>query len=396
MYHAVAAGAESVNLDPFMASADHLRHIYDLYSASADVAPVEGVMGLLDGYDRDRGSTAELARILRIPIIMVVDARSAAYSVAAQLYGFRNFGAGAEIVGVVFNRVSSPSHYSFLECAARDAGVEPLGYMPRNEAFAAPSRHLGLSTEAVAGFDPVVEQLADAVERFVDLDRLAELTQRPDCGAADSVRKPEQKDLRIAVAHDEAFNFIYRVNIDRLGESGRVEYFSPLRDESLPEADMIYLPGGYPEFFLAELERNAAMRRAIRERAESGVRILAECGGMMYLCRAIRSAEGRPFEMCGVLPTEATMENMRLRLGYRKVVTNGGFTIRGHEFHYSRLTEDLPSAARQFSARGDEVSTSLYRYKNVIAGYTHLYWGECDPMTLFEETYGKDLYTQRR
>lgn len=395
MYHTLAAQRESVNLDPYMATANHLREVYSRYSASADVAPIEGVMGLLDGYCRDNGSTAELSRLLNRPVIMVVDARSAAYSVAAQLYGFRHFGQGVNIVGVIFNRVASPSHYAFLKQAALDAGTEPLGYLPRNNDFIAPSRHLGLSTEAVASFNPIVEKLADAVTKHIDLSRLLELTACESPLTYTPQKQLENKGWRIAVARDEAFNFIYRANLDRLQESGSLSFFSPLRDATLPDADLIYLPGGYPEFFLEPLEKNVSLRREIQCRAENGGRILAECGGMMYLCRAIRSSEGKTFEMCGILPTEASMEDMRLRLGYREIRTDDGFSIRGHEFHYSHLTEELPSAVRQISARGEETATGLYRYKNVIAGYTHLYWGECNPLSLFEETDGKDIYTKR-
>ena len=380
LYHRLAAGSESVNLDSFLASAPHLEALYGRYAAPADVAVVEGVMGLCDGWQADRGSSAELARMLRLPVVLVVDARSTAYSAAPLLYGFRHFGQGAEVVGAIFNRVASPSHYTFLKEAARDAGVEALGWLPRDEAFAAPSRHLGLSLENLGAFEPVVERLADAVEAHVDLDRLEELTLRPFGFRAPAPRP--RGTLRTAVARDEAFNFLYRANLDRLEELGEVRFFSPLRDRDLPEADLLYLPGGYPEFRLEELTRNEPLRRAVRDYAEAGGRLIAECGGMMYLARAIRDERGESYPMCGVLPVEASMEGMKLRLGYREI-HYGEHRLRGHEFHYSHIEGDCPSVARQFSARGAEVATPLYRYKNVIAGYTHLYWGEADPTKWF-------------
>lgn len=379
-YHRLAAGSESVNLDGFLASPAHLEALYGRYAAPADVAVTEGVMGLYDGWQADRGSSAELARTLHLPVILVVDARSTAYSAAPLLYGFRHFGRGAEVVGAIFNRVASPSHYAFLKEAARDAGVEALGWLPRDEGFAAPSRHLGLSLENLAAFEPVVERLADAVEAHVALDRLEELTRRPFDFHAPAPH-PRGK-LRIAVARDEAFNFLYRANLDRLEELGEVRFFSPLRDRELPGADLLYLPGGYPEFRLEELTRNEPLRRAVRDYAEAGGRLIAECGGMMYLARAIRDERGKRHPMCGVLPIEASMEGMKLRLGYREI-RYGEHRLRGHEFHYSHVEGDCPSVARQFSARGAEVSTPLYRYKNVIAGYTHLYWGEADPTNWF-------------
>lgn len=379
-YHRLAAGRESVNLDGYLASERHLKALYARHAATADTALVEGVMGLFDGWRADRGSSAELAQRLALPVVLVVDARSTAYSVAPLLYGYRRFRRGVELAGVVFNRVASQSHYRFLEEAARDAGVEPLGCLPRDDSFAAPSRHLGLSLENLAAFDPAIDRLADAVEAHVDLDRLLELSLRPFRPAKEpAIRRGA---LRIAVARDEAFNFLYRANLDRLEELGEVTFFSPLRDRTLPEADFVYLPGGYPEFHLAELARNTELRRAVGDFARSGGRMLAECGGMMYLCRAIRSERGESYPMCGVLPLEATMEGMRLHLGYREIRL-GGRTLRGHEFHYSHTQGEYPSIARQFTARGEEVATPLYRYENVIAGYTHLYWGEDNPLEWF-------------
>jgi len=383
-YHALAAGIESINLDPFMASAAHLRQLYGRYGAAADLCIAEGAMGLFDGYRADAGSAAEVALRLSLPVVLLVDARASAYSAAPLLYGYKHFRPEMEIAGVVFNRVGSESHYTHLKEAARDAGVEALGYLPRDDAFAAPSRHLGLSLDNLAAFEPTVDAIADAVERHIDLERLLARTERPFAAAAPRPAAPRGA-KRIAVARDEAFDFIYRANLDRLAELGEVRFFSPLRDEALPAADpdLVYLPGGYPEFFLDELAANEPMRRTIRSYAESGGRLLAECGGMMYLCRTIRSAEGLLHPMCGVLPLDATMEGMRLHLGYREVVGDG-WRLRGHEFHYSRIEGELPSAARQYSARGTEVATPLYQCGNVVAGYTHLYWAEHDPFELFD------------
>lgn len=382
LYHRLAAGHESVNLDLWMASEEHVRRLYARFGSEADVCVVEGVMGLMDGWRADEGSSVAVARMLSLPVVLVVDARSVAYSVAPLLWGFRNFGPGVEIAGVIFNRVASLSHYGFLRSAALDAGVEPLGWLPREESFAAPSRHLGLSLENLEAFLPTIDAIADALEERVDLDRLLELTTTPSALQAAAPPLLEGNRLRIAVARDEAFNFIYRSNLDRLRElGGKVVFFSPLADDAPPSgADLIYLPGGYPEFFADRLAANRSMREAIRGYAESGGRILAECGGMLYLCRTLDSAP-----MCGVLPLDGTMEGMRLHLGYREV-RYGDVRLRGHEFHYSTVRGEMPSVARQFSARGGEVATPLYRYKNVIAGYTHLYWADGgDPMKLFDE-----------
>ena len=181
--------------------------------------------------------------------------------------------------------------------------------------------------------------------------------------------------MTIAIANDEAFNFIYKANVDALAQLCRVVYFSPLRDRMLPPCDELYLPGGYPELFADRLEANESMRRSIYGYSEDGGRVFAECGGFMYLCRDI---DGRA--MCGVLPLRATMRNARLHLGYRQM-TVGNTVVRGHEFHYSSVCEEQPQAGLrrlclQRSARGKAVDTPLYRYKNVLAGYTHWYWAE--------------------
>ena len=190
--------------------------------------------------------------------------------------------------------------------------------------------------------------------------------------------------LRVAVARDEAFNFIYRENIASLERLGQVLFFSPLKDHHLPERiDLLYLPGGYPEFFLPALEANRSLKEEIAQFANEGGKVLAECGGMMYLCREIIDPAGGHHPMCGVLPLTATMEGMRLHLGYRQFEYNGR-TWRGHEFHYSNIVGDYPSAATLFDAKGKASATPLYRQANVIAGYTHLYWGDQNPLNLWE------------
>lgn len=186
--------------------------------------------------------------------------------------------------------------------------------------------------------------------------------------------------MKILVAKDEAFNFIYKANIDSLSDMGDVGFFSPLHDKTLPDCDLLYLPGGYPELYLNDIAANGNMTSLIREYAECGGRVYAECGGFMYLCESIDETP-----MCGVLPLKATMANARLHLGYRQMEWNKDDsempeTIRGHEFHYSDVIDcDAPSIqkiCRQYSAKGSKVNTAIYKYKNVIAGYTHWYWAE--------------------
>lgn len=375
-YHSLATGRSSINLDLFMSTEKHVKEIYSRYGADSDVNIVEGVMGMFDGYERMAGSSAELAEKLNIPVILLVNAASTAFSVAATIYGFIRFRKNVKVVGVIFNRLASENHYAFLKDACAETGVPSLGYIRKNDALKTPSRHLGLSLDSVTEIERFINAAAEEVERNIDIETLLSLTE------VDSEEPQRYKtvvdDKVVAVAKDEAFNFIYPVNIEAF--RSRIVYFSPLRDTSLPDADMIYLPGGYPELFADELERNSGMRKAINEYAESGGRILAECGGMIYLTEEI---DGK--RMCGVFPLKTTMEDARLTLGYRKV-NFPELNIRGHEFHYSHTVparENIPSMAQQFNVKGTLVATPVYRYRNTFAGYTHLYWGETDIFKLW-------------
>ncbi len=402
-FHELASGHPSLNLDLYMMSPGHLSDVYARHGMAADACIVEGVMGLFDGSRRMEGSPAAIAQELRIPTVLLVNAASTAYSIGALLYGYKHWKPEVEICGVVFNRVASESHYRFLSEAAEDAGVETLGYIPRHEGLSVPSRHLGLSLEELQGLEHFPDLVADLIEQHVDVDRLLSLASVPwrsdqervgEGSQPGSTPMPEasrpRSGAKIAVARDEAFNFIYPENLRALELSGGLlTYFSPLRDPHLPEADMVYLPGGYPEFYLKTLSDNASMRQDIRAYAEAGGRVLAECGGMMYLCQSILDEDGTSHPMCGVLDNSATMQGMKLTLGYRRVVLSDEGqrgqarseeerTLRGHEFHYSRLTTPggEPLAAQQYNASGSPVGTALYRKGNVLAGYTHLYWGE--------------------
>lgn len=394
-FHTLAADNESVNLDTWMASDTHVQHLYNKYGEKADVCVTEGVMGLFDGYRRMQGSSAGIARLLNIPVVLVVDARSTAYSAAPLVYGFKHFDPTVKIAGVIFNRVSSPSHFSFLREACLDAGVECLGCLPVTEGLKIPSRHLGLTLTVKRSVNTVIEQAAELVEKHVDIDKLLSICHRgfpcryslpysSETGVESFT--PRTRKLRIAVARDPAFNFIYRENIARLAEAGTVTYFSPVYGSDLPQADLIYLPGGYPELFARQLHRRKKLMEALKTYAEDGGKILAECGGMMFLTRALTARQGgTAYGMAGVLPLDCTMVGAKLHLGYRRVVYKG-MELRGHEFHYSNVVapDALPSVARQFNVKGTEVNTPLYRYKNVIAGYTHLYWGETDILKLWD------------
>lgn len=407
MFHELASGRASVNLDTFMQPEEHVRTLFHRYGADADCRIVEGVMGMYDGYDRWHGSSAEIGRLLAIPTLLVINAKSAAYSVAPLIYGFKHFRVhppceeqGDHPLYVIFNQVASETHYAHLKAACEDAGAVCIGYMPRNADLVIPGRHLGLTITARQETESLIALAARELEAHADLDILlnSASADATDAKTADvPCEKSGDDDMHwnkdiltklfgisdssrqsvVAVADDEAFNFTYRANIDALHAAATVRFFSPLHDDALPECDALYLPGGYPELFAAELSSNVSMRESIRQFAEEGGRVFAECGGFMYLCHDI---DGTP--MAGVLPFSATMQGARLHLGYRQLSDSSPLhPLRGHEFHYSSVIvpEPLPDGVTpecgQFTAKKDrQVSTAIYRYKNVTAGYTHWYW----------------------
>ena len=412
-YHEVVCGRPSINLDTFMASQEHVSSLYARYSADADVAVVEGMMGMYDGYDRDRGSSAEVARLLGIPVVLVVDAKSAAYSMAPLLSGFINFRPDIRIAGVIFNRVGSLRHYRMLQEVCEDLNVTCLGYLPKQKELEQKSRHLGLDfsrSKETEGLD----MLAGLLEEHVDWELLLSTTGRPLPTAAVE-EKPvlsEPGKLHISVArNEESFSFLYAEHLDILRRMGTVTFFNPEQDRAVPqETDLLYLPGGYPENRLEELAGARLARESIRSYIEAGGRTLAECGGMIYLSQSVLSdgdTDGGSAgscvgnignEMVGVLPFSITNERRRrkLTLGYRQFDYNG-WRLKGHEFHYTQFAVPEtdgkeggacslpPSIAQVYNAKGGKVTTPVFRYKNLIASYMHLYWGEVDVMALFGE-----------
>lgn len=374
-FHKLASGNPAINLDLFLASANHVKEIYNKHNIDKDISVTEGVMGLFDGYDRMKGSSAQIAELLDIPVILVINAKSMAYSAAAMLYGFKNFYKGINVVGVIFNFVASESHYQFLKEAAADAGVEALGYLPKNADIEIPSRHLGLSLDEKYRFDEFADKIASILEEHIDLERLLAITERDIVVNATPEKNIACKDIKIAVAYDEAFNFMYHENIEALKELGDVCFFSPIRDKKLPQADFVYLPGGYPELYLRELSENKEMLQSIHDYIEHDGKVLAECGGMMYLSTSITDKDGVEYPMVNIFDQRATMENLKLKLGYRKFEFCG-MPIKGHEFHYSSASGSQTSLVQQYNAKNMSVDTKLLRYKNAIGGYTHIYWAE--------------------
>lgn len=385
-YHALASGRPGRNLDAFLSGPQLIAPLVRHGGAGADISVVEGVMGLFDGASGrgELASTAHVAKLLGAPVLLVIDAAAMARSAAAVVHGFRTFDPDVWIAGVVFNRVGSDAHEDLLREAVAPLGVPVLGALRRDERLVAPERHLGLvpAGEREGRARAALGELAAAVARATDLEAIERLARAasPLAGPAWSPEAPSpiSAGARIGVARGPAFSFHYEENLELLAAAGaELVPFDPLVDESLPgDVGALVLAGGFPEVFGTELGANAALRAQVAGFAAAGRPILAECGGLLYLCSEL---DGEP--MCGVLPARARMTG-RLALGYREATVATatpwiarGDRVRGHEFHYSRV-EPLDGAgdpAWLLRARGAERPEGLVR-GTVQASYLHVHW----------------------
>jgi cobyrinic acid a,c-diamide synthase len=376
--HEKACGTPSINLDTFMARSKHVTTIYNRYLQQSDVGIVEGVMGLFDGADKMKGSSAEIAILLGLPVILVVNARAMAYSAAALICGFKNFNPELKIAGVIFNNVNTLSHYNILKDACKDVAVEALGYLPTQQDIKIPSRHLGLSIAADINFDELCNKIALSISETVDLDRLLQLSIRNTVQETVETKSEKKGNYTIAIALDDAFRFTYHENLEVLKQFGEIVFFSPLTDAALPACDLLYLAGGYPELFVEQLSQNTTMLKSVREYCLNNGKTYAECGGMMYLGEYIIDKQGKKIKMAGALPLGTSMEKPALHLGYRSLFINE-LNIKGHEFHYSTCIE-LNGVEKLnwsvFNAKGVELPSKIYLKNRTMASYNHLYWGD--------------------
>jgi cobyrinic acid a,c-diamide synthase len=385
-YHALASARPGRNLDAFLSGPELIAPLVRHGAGGADIAVVEGVMGLFDGASGrgELASTAHVAKLLQAPVLLVVDAASMARSAAAVVHGYRTFDPDVDIAGVLFNRVGSDHHEQLLREAVAPLGVPVLGALRRDQRIAAPERHLGLvpASEREAHTRAALTALAEAIARYADLPEIERLAR-----AAPAVHgptwtpeasSPPTRGARIAIARGPAFSFHYEENLELLQAAGaELVAFDPLSDEALPaDSGALVLAGGFPEVFGAELEANAPLRASVAAFAASGRPVLAECGGLLYLCRELGG-----HEMCGALPASARITG-RLTLGYREAVAatptpwlEQGECVRGHEFHYSQIVPDgdgLPPAWT-LSARSTEGPEGI-ALGALQASYLHVHW----------------------
>jgi len=387
---AAVTGRPARNLDGWMLDEAANREVFARAAADADIAIVEGMMGLFDGVSGqgDKGSAAEIAKMLSLPVILVLDASKCARSIAAVIRGFEVFDPMLRFAGLVLNGVAGESHFRTLEDAIRSTSPTPLlGWLPREECVRIPERHLGLRTaqEESEGVGKT-KAFAAFAEKYLALDELLRSEPVLPVELYPAQRPTTSSRVSIGVAQDQAFCFYYRDNLDLLERAGaRIVPFSPLRDAHLPDGlDALYLGGGYPEIYAARLSANGSLAAEIRAFAAEGRPIYAECGGMIYLSRQLQTSDGQVFSMTGVLPLDIEMTDKLVRFGYVEVelrreclLGNKGTVMRGHSFHYSRLaaTGELPAAFHaRYSISGKSRDEGVM-FRNVLASYIHLHFG---------------------
>jgi cobyrinic acid a,c-diamide synthase len=394
-YHALASGRPGRNLDAFLSGPELIAPLFQHGAAGADIAVIEGVMGLFDGASGrgELASTAHIAKLLQAPVVLVVNGSAMARSAAAVIHGFATFDPELRVAGVIFNQVGSPGHETLLREAAEATGVPVLGALHRDANLAVPERHLGLvpAAERDSRNRELLGSLAAAVAAQVDLEAVSALARSapavpgpawspgpsswpsPSPGVTDRTTGPSaaRRPVRIAVAQGPAFSFHYAENHELLTAAGaELVGFDPTSDERLPEAaDALIFAGGFPEIYGSELAANTALKREV---AGFSGPILGECGGLLYLGQEL---DGHP--MCGRLPLQASMTR-RLKLGYRQASAatdtpwlKAGSPVRGHEFHYSevRFSSEV-TPAWELTGRGPDGITS----GKVQAGYLHMHW----------------------
>jgi cobyrinic acid a,c-diamide synthase len=373
-FHEAATGVPCVNLDPWAMPKEMATSL--LQEIDAEVIVIEGVMGLFDGPQNARGSTADLAEDLNLPIILVLDASHQAQSIAALAQGFINFRKGLSFAGIILNKVASDRHAELLVGALKPTGVPVLGIMRRNDSLNWPSRHLGLvQAQENQQLETFTESAASTVTRETNLDNLLTI------GTVFRIESSNQAILpplgqNVAVAKDEAFSFVYPHILQSWKKSGaQLSFFSPLANESPdPEADAIFLPGGYPELHAGRIAQNQTFLTALRK---SKALIYGECGGYMVLGDAIIDADGKSHTMAGLLPVTTSFATRKLHLGYRQLTPLTGpwnKPLRAHEFHYSTIATE-GKADRLFSARdaaGNDLGAMGMKRDNVMGSYAHI------------------------
>ncbi|MBR8827104.1 MAG: cobyrinate a,c-diamide synthase [Gomphosphaeria aponina SAG 52.96 = DSM 107014] len=391
MFHTAVTNRPCRNLDPVLTACEYVKASFARHGQGADYVLVEGVMGLFDGVERDWGSTAHIARLLELPVVLVIDASKLSGSIAAIAAGYSSLDPRVKIAGIVINKVGSDRHEELLIDALETLKMPVLGIIRRQDKITIPERHLGLvPTGEVKKLGRIVEQLADLGEKCFNWEQLLPMMARKKTNfpTPHTPPSPPKKKVKIGIASDRAFNFYYQDNLDIMqGLGAELIEFSPLTEEKLPEGiEGLYLGGGFPEIFAGELGENETIRKEIRKAIAGKMPTIAECGGLMYLCQEIVDFSGKTWEMVGILPTTAVM-GKTLTLGYRlataledNLLLKKGERVWGHEFHRSQLTS-LPEKPlfqiRSYHPQSPSYGEGWGRDNHLYASYLHLHFGNC-------------------
>lgn len=420
-FHTLICGMNSYNLDSYFLGAAGVNKVFSEKSKQADISMIEGVMGLFDGKGKNStSSTAEIAKIIKAPVILIIDARKVAQSAAAVVYGYKNYDQKLNLKGVIINNISSPHHFELLKKAIKDkmSDLIVLGYLPKNQDLELPERHLGLVPVSESSeLKAYSQKLVELMEKYIDIEQVIEISQvesenllKNNLAIKSTIKnikknnklknkknqreekieknifsdqfkeKVKSANIKIGLASDQAFNFYYQRNLDLLKAAGaKIVEFSPLTDSRLPEVDAVYLGGGFPESFLQELAANREFKSDFKEKVKQGLPAYAECGGLMYFCRQVKDFEGKEFQMLDLLPAEIEMTSKLQEMGYREVEASAdnllfkkGEKARGHVFHYSRISKIDQKVKRSYKYRKKEEGYSSL--DNILASYIHLHF----------------------
>ena len=388
-HHRVAAGRPSCNLDSWLMDDATNLELFARAAHGADIAVIEGMMGLFDGFSgrNEQGSAAHMAKLLRAPVVLVVDAAAMARSAGAMVLGYQQFDPRVDVRGVIFNRAGSAGHFEVLKDAVEArTSVKVLGYLLRDASLHMPERHLGLVPQAEHDQAELYARIAQRLEQTVDLGALLAIAESeplpailPKLFAGENAPPC----VRIGVALDEAFNFYYEDNLDLLRHHGaQIVPFSPVHDAQIPDVDLLYIGGGFPELFTGQLAGNAGMAASIRAFACEGGPIYAECGGLMYLGEKLQPFDGEPARMLGLLPVRTRMTRERLSIGYTEatvfapnLIASAGEQLRGHEFHWSEWEATGSPNATYTLRRGAKTKPDGFSAGRVLGSFLHLHFG---------------------
>lgn len=381
-FHQFVTGNKSYNLDLFMMGEEGVK--YSFYKHHKGISIVEGVMGLYDGIDHslDNNSSAHLARVLDLPVILIVSGGGKSTSIAAEVLGYKMLDSRVKIASVIINRTTEAMYKHYKEAIEKYTGVECIGYLPKDESLSVSSRHLGLlQAEEIDGLREKSKHLKEILQKTIDVERLLEIAE---LGEKDGIKNPfeelkdKYKGLKVGIAKDKAFSFYYNDNLELMEDLGmELIPFSPMSDKEIPEVDLLYFGGGYPENYAKELSSNIEMIESIREYHQKGGKIYGECGGFMYLTSRIKLLDGKYFPMCDIIKCSVEMRD-RLdisRFGYISLYDKEKTLGRGHEFHYSKIS-DIKDDSREYRAikpNGKEWAC-VFKEKNCRAGYPHIHF----------------------